>query len=196
MKKNTFLTAIIVGLAVVITLTAFITMGPWIIVYFGLHSLSDPPKPEITYGEFPFRLEYEINGERKVIQDTLICEFDGIGISEGLGKYRKWKEHLASGKDDVVLLEIDNPAPDGYERIVKQDITYPIGSAYYYMGDVEEDEIFSECFPDASYYLEYEDGGSDSGVIRADELLEKYHLKLIKWDYTQPIKNHFPSTKK
>ncbi len=49
-------------------------------------------------GEFPFCLEYEIKGKRSVIQDTLICEYDGIGINEGQGKYREWKEHLASGK--------------------------------------------------------------------------------------------------
>ena len=50
--------------------------------------------PEIRYGEFPFRLEYEINGERFVIEDTVICEFDGIGWNEAQGKFRKWKDYL------------------------------------------------------------------------------------------------------
>ena len=37
-----------------------------------------PPLPEITYGEFPFRLEYELNEKLHVIEDTLIVEFDGF----------------------------------------------------------------------------------------------------------------------
>ncbi len=34
------------------------------------------------------------------------------------------------------------------------------------------------------------------GIIPADELLTKYNIKLISWDYTQPIKNNFSTTKK
>ncbi|MGC3014791.1 hypothetical protein ACPTH2_17305, partial [Enterococcus faecium] len=36
-----------------------------------------PPLPEITYGEFPFSLEYEIDEERILIEDTVIAEFIG-----------------------------------------------------------------------------------------------------------------------
>lgn len=44
---------------------------------------SNPLKPEITYGEFPFHLKYEINGVDAEIQDILICEYDGTSINEG-----------------------------------------------------------------------------------------------------------------
>lgn len=163
-----------------------------VLVAFAAKTLLESPKPEITYGEFPFRLEYEINGERKVIQDTLICEYDGIGWDEGQGTHREWKEHLASGKEDVVLLEITNPGYHGDKRIVKQEIVYPIGSARYYMGDLDEYESYGECFPDACYYEEYEGGGSGGPVILADDLFKKYHIKLISWHCSKPLKNKFP----
>ncbi|WP_231929231.1 hypothetical protein [Brevibacillus sp. SKDU10] len=34
------------------------------------------------------------------------------------------------------------------------------------------------------------------GIIPADELLTKYNIKLISWNYTQSIKNNFPTNKK
>ncbi len=80
---------------------------PWLLLFIGIQLGPNPPRPEITYGEFPFRLEYEINGERKVIQDTLICKFDGFGSDEGRGKYRKWKTRLASGNERLTLLKVD-----------------------------------------------------------------------------------------
>ncbi|CCF12626.1 putative uncharacterized domain protein [Brevibacillus laterosporus GI-9] len=52
-------------------------------------------------GEFPFCLEYEIKRKRSVIQDTLLCEYDGIGQ----GKYREWMGNLASGKQQILLLQ-------------------------------------------------------------------------------------------
>ncbi|MFA8307240.1 YdgA family protein, partial [Paenibacillus alvei] len=69
MKKTQVI--LIISVALVICIVAL----PWILIYVGLQLQPDPPRPEITYGEFPFKLVYEINGERKVIQDTVICEY-------------------------------------------------------------------------------------------------------------------------
>lgn len=196
MRIKTFSVAIIVLIAIV-SIIAYFTVWSWSMISLGISLLPNPPKPEITYGEFPFRLVYEINGERKVIKDTLICEYDGIGMDEGQGKYRKWKEHLASGKERLSLLEVDNPAALRSDRnIVNQEIYYPTGSARYYMGDMKEYETYKQSFPDACYFEKYESGGTSSGIIHADELLKKYNIKLISWDYTQPIKNNFSTTKK
>lgn len=152
---------------------------PWIIIFIGIHSGPNPPRPEITYGEFPFRLEYEINGERKVIQDTLICEFDGFGADEGRGKYREWRERLASGNESVTLLKMDTT----------KEIYFSTGSAGYYMGDPEHRRKDSS-FPNASV-IEKKGGITSDKFLRADELLDKYHIKLISWDDSPPIKNTF-----
>jgi hypothetical protein len=78
---------------------------PWLLIFIGIQSKPNPPRPEITNGEFPFRLMYEVNGYQKVIEDTLIYEFDGYGADEGRGKYRKWKKRLASGNERITLLK-------------------------------------------------------------------------------------------
>lgn len=170
---------------------------PWILLIIGINSQPNPSQPTITYGQFPFRLEYELNGQRKIIQDTLICEFDGYGSDEGQGKHRKWKGYLASGKERLLLLEVDNPVSLGGDgKVVKQEIYYSEGSARFYMGDLKEYEGYRQSFPNASYFEQYEDGRTSFGVIQADELLRKYNIKLISWDYTQPIKNTFITSKK
>lgn len=153
---------------------------PWVLILIGNHSEANPPRPEITYGEFSFRLEYEINGERKVIQDTLICEFDGFGADEGRGKYRKWKKRLASGNERITLLVVNQT----------QEIYYSPGSPNYYMGDLENNEDHQNGFPNA-LIIERAGRLTSNRLVRADELLDKYSIKLISWDSDPPIKNTF-----
>lgn len=56
---------------------------PWGSIFVGIMLLEEPTKPEIVWEEFSFTLVYKINGEKKIIENTLICEFDGIGVDEG-----------------------------------------------------------------------------------------------------------------
>ena len=72
----------------------------------GCFLLLNPPKPGITYGEFPFRLTYELNGEIKVIEDTIIAEFDGFSTPTSAGIYRVWKTRLKSGNERLTLLDL------------------------------------------------------------------------------------------
>lgn len=168
---------------------------PWLLIFIGIHSEPNPPRPEITYGEFPFRVEYEINGQRKVIQDTLICEFDGFGADEGNGKYRKWEERLASGNSfRQSLLEVNG----------KVEISYYPGIAEYFMGDLGDNEEFQQTIADSIVIKRgsrmikkdgrvFENDGMtvSTQFSNADEFLDKYHIKLISWDSTPPIKNNF-----
>lgn len=146
----------------------------------------DPLVPDITYGEFPFRLEYEIDGERVIVEDTVICEYDGVGMNEGVGKYRKWKQYLASNHDEEdVLLKVEGD----------KEIWYSVGGADYYMGDAERYEHLTEDeyhqFPNAYYSEPNSVGGTDSGGVDADELLEKYGVILISWKPSPKITNTF-----
>jgi hypothetical protein len=156
-----------------------------------------PPAPQVTYGEFPFRLEYEIDGKGIVVEDTVICEYDGIGWNEGVGKHRKWKSSLSDGKEYIVLVEGKNAVPvrewKSDEIAVYQEIFFNPGVAGYYMGDTEQAKIYSTTFPDASYFEKYEDGSSMSGIISAKELLDRFKIKLLSWDHSQPIENSFIS---
>ena len=87
-------TVLLLTTVLIVLMIACVLVLPWMLLYLGIAFSPDPPRPEITRGEFPFRLEYEIDGKRVVIEDTLICEFDGFGMNEGAGKYRKWKGRL------------------------------------------------------------------------------------------------------
>ncbi|MEC0180523.1 hypothetical protein P4H61_03305 [Paenibacillus peoriae] len=184
MKMKKTLLLISIPLLLVFAIIVYIAL-PWLLILIGIQLEPNPPRPEITYGKFPFRLEYEINGQRKVIKDTLICEYDGIGSDEGRGKYRKWKERLASGNERITLLKVDDT----------KEIYYSPGNANYYMGDLDDPGEYEHYFPDA-LFIERDSIGANTGIILADELLDKYHIKLISWDYTPPIKNNFPATKK
>jgi hypothetical protein len=176
----------------VIALVALVSFFviPWILIFAGIYISPSPPSPDITYAEFPFRLEYEINGQRKVVQDVLICEFVGIGMNEGTGKYREWKKRLASGSNKIQLLvNYDKP---GYVfnnmETITQIIFYDPGPAWYYMGDGDG---YNHAFPDASFSEEYKDGGGAEGFIRADELEKLYNIKLISWEISEPITNYY-----
>ena len=193
MKEKGCLKLLIVPLVIPVVLIVFFFILPWFCMYLDLLTLPNPPKPEITYGEFPFRLEYEINGERVVIYDTLICEYDGVGANIGYGKYRKWKSRLASGAQDIILLEVENPV-NRWSRdsnILTQTIYYAPGSAAYYMGDISENLTYQHSFPNASFFEQYDNGGTISGVVRADELYETFNIKLISWEPSEPITNSF-----
>lgn len=168
----------------IISLPFIVLVLPWALIFLDILLSPAPPKPEITYGEFPFRLEYELNGERKVVEDTLICEFDGFGMDEGRGKFRRWKERFASGNEEVLLLKVD----------VSKKIYYQVGGAYYYMGDMPEATGFKHEFPNASIEQRRDNLTSDSTIF-AEDLFSEFGIKLISWDYTQPIINTFEAKK-
>lgn len=194
MKVKKTLLLLSIPLLLALAIIVFIAL-PWLLIFIGTQLEPNPPRPEITYGKFPFRLEYEINGQRKVIQDTLICEYDGIGSNEGQGKYRKWKDILAGGDRELPLLEVNG----------RTEISYYPGIAEYYMGDLDRTEEYQQTVSDS---IIIEQGGiiikKDGRVFENDgktintqfsnsnELLDKYHIKLISCDSTPPIKNDFP----
>ncbi len=140
---------------------------------FAMHGLSHTPRPAITYGEFPFRLEYEINGEIVVVEDTVICEFDGFEVN-AQGKYRKWKQCLASGESNVVLLVID----------ATKRICYPVRDAAYYMGDRKG----SFVEPPIAYVS---DGMKEHAIYPHEELFITFGIRLISWEFSPPIVNTF-----
>ena len=138
----------------------------------------DPPLPEIRYGEFPFRLVYEINGEQIVIEDTIICEFDGIGRGGG-SKWRRWTSRLASGDEEIILLRINSG----------KFIYYLPGSPEYYMGDLPDYATHRDLFPDA--FISDTNRVSSSRWINADELYSEYGIRLISWEPSPAIVNSF-----
>ena len=178
MNKNIIL-GILVVLILIGVMGIIFLMSPWLTINLGGIFQQNPSKPEKTYGEFPFRLEYEIDEKIIIVEDKLICKYDGIGFNEGQGKTRKWKSYLESGNEKILLLKIDET----------QEIYFDPGSAWYYMGDGDESGFY-HTFPNA-WETKKINNITSKRIISADELWVEHKIRLIDWQYTQPIQNSF-----
>ena len=160
----------------------------------------NPPKPEITYQEFPFNLVYEIDGEIFEINDAYVCEFDGFRYSAGSGdKSRVWKVSLKSGNERTTLLKTE-----------EFEIFYSKINAYIYMDEPDyivkslgitlenshprlrfandfEKRRMSVMDDQAKgiWHIEYPKSLTD------EEAWEEYKLRIISWECPPPIENKF-----
>ena len=150
---------------------------------FPLYALFSPSiqTPEITSGEFPFRIEYELNGEFHFIEDTVIAEFDGFQFSAGsMERERRWRSRLASGRESVLF--------EG-----GSGIRFFPGPAGYYMGEFKGINILFR--PHVVFIKPNGDpitGVSNRLVLEeAQEVLKKHGITLISWEVSEPIINNF-----
>ena len=157
----------------------------------GLTFLASVPKPEIRYGEFAFQLEYEIDGVVKVVEDTIICEFDGFETRGESGKYRKWKSYLKSGDERITILDFRELRETNEFGQTILELFFSYGNAEYYMGD----KYGSDPGRGIGKYIEYMYRGADGSIggsaYPADEAWEKFKIKLISWECDPPIENKF-----
>ena len=166
-----------------------------IVTLIVMFSIPAPDKPVIRYGEFPFRLVYEIDGERHVIEDTIICQYDGFAL-DGSGKYRKWKTRLASGEgtNDYITL-LNNEV--GHAVMSAGRARVYMGCMIHEMDNWERRELrkelreagISDVNSEISVFEVDEYGRRRR--LREEELLEKYNIKIIEWTHSPPIKNTF-----
>lgn len=171
----------IISLAAAILLISILVFAyfswPWIMIFAGIWLSPDPLEPQIQYGEFPFEIVYQLDGELYTVSDVFVCEYDGIGVDEGVGKHIQWKGYLKSnGNEEIVLLRKDSV------RIVCS-----IGSPEYYMGDGDQSEQGIQ--PDLLLIEDYE--SLTTVHVLTDAEGEKYKIKLISWQLTKPIINTF-----
>ena len=180
--------------AVVVFVIMVVLFWP-VIVLFLLsfpHNPTLPPIPEIQYGEFPFRLEYKIDGDLMVVEDTLVGKYFGV-VSSATETRNQWDGYFVDGTGEIVLLETDE---------VK--IVYPIDSVATLMGDpggqrkkiyiLERQQIETPYFPN-KIAKEWDPTSGwiwrNQGVIPDDELLEEYNIEIISWEIAPPIENTF-----
>lgn len=199
------ITIVITALLLVCVTGFLIISSPWIIIAVGLWLSPAPPKPEITYGEFDFKLVYEIDGEIQTIEDTIICELDGFNIDEGRGKTRRWKEEFENKQNNELYAwrveQIDNldfneyksgRKPD-YNQIVLKNIDnykvlLSVADAEYFL-DEPENKRTSPIEPSIQVY--------DKNICyykdpeQSEEFLEPHNFKVNSWECDEPIVNTF-----
>jgi len=184
MKK--ILQAVLIVIAAILASTLlllFIVSGAFSIL------MPNPPRPEITYGEFPIRVIFELDGEIQTIDDTVIAEFVGFQSLGTAGRYRVWTSRLKSGNERLVLLRVENQE---YSFV----ITTRYGLPEYYMGDfyLQSREQREMAMNNRRYlgYIRWEDGEMTANhSIRADEAWERYNLRIIEVQHSPPIENRF-----
>lgn len=186
MKKN-WIAAIIVAIVVIL---------PYVFIT-GRH-LPNPPRPRITSAEFPFRIEIEHNGERLVFEDTLICEFAGIGTwgvipGERL-RVRRWTSRFESGRPyittwpsipmlstDYVIIWFHTGEPTFYMDLPWRGLSRPS----IRVTDLEKEargERLSTSFFNPLSYGEQE---------KLAETLAGFGIELISIELTPPIENTY-----
>lgn len=200
---------IIIVLLAIVTLLVFffVFIYPWVALWFGLAILPNPPKPEISYGEFPFQLTYELDGEIRTIKDVAICEFDGYGQRSEAGQSRKWKIHLKSemgesisdnerGKEtDFIWITLLNLRNNGiYDDFGHEvlELYFFGGNGHYYMDDgLAGHDRKAQDFTWVDYMYKTVDGTIGHSAFKAEEAYEKFNIRLISWEPSLPIKNNF-----
>lgn len=160
---------VILIILIILLIPVTIISLPWLLI-FGLSILEpSPPAPEIKYGEFPFVLEYIIDGDFVVVQDVVICEYNGISWNEGAGKHRVWKKRLKNREEENVLI-----VEDGDIKIYCN-----VGDAEYYMNDQKYSEV-SSLTP--TFYPNI--GGL---FFSQEDIMDKYKIELVSWKFSEPI---------
>ena len=184
---------IIIGIGILIGVLCFIFV--FFSAFGGLNFLIPVPRPTVTYGEFPFRLEYEVNGNTKVIEDIIICEFDGFEVWGESGKYRKWKTYLKSGTDKscsgrITLLNMRNlNEKDDFGNTILE-FFFSYGNAEYLMGE-EWHKSKAEIHSYIEFLYQNEDGMVCGSSYNADIAYERFKIRLISWECAPPIENKF-----
>ena len=189
MKKTLVGCGIVLGVVVLVVVLLLVAL------FFILIGEEQKP-PQITTGEFPFVVEYEMNGETFIIEDTVVCEFDGYDLSAlTFNKPRSWNAYLKSGEEGKrVFIELEpnteSVLVDGRINIESR-VILQYGTAYYYMGDPCVDGgkpiiTYVEYFQTApkTYEYTYEE--------LSKEQLEKYFgIRITRFEFSEPIKNEF-----
>lgn len=165
MKKNVIITMIL--LLITTTMT-------------GSHLISctgkKPPDPKITYMEFPFMLSYKLNGEIITIEDSYVCEYQGVKYNKGYGYHRTWTGYIKSSNDDLLLITEDN----------ERKIYCLVGDPQYYMN---EDLYELTDFTTSPHLIAREKDGTTPTrpKLSTEEICDYYNIELLDWDFSPPL---------
>lgn len=134
-----------------------------------------PSKPKIKHAEFPFELVYEYNGEEFIINESIVCDYEGISFALEGGNYRDWDCHITNNAryGQYYLDEINYPSL--YVQV-------PL-NAEYYMGAPGTDEEF------ATPYIFFIDESTGTTYYEQD-LMDVVGARIISWSVSEPLKDN------
>ncbi|MCL1982714.1 MAG: hypothetical protein FWG53_06495 [Clostridiales bacterium] len=162
--------------------------------------LPNPPLPEIKYAEFPFRIEIEYNDERLVFEDTIICEYAGVGIYGYYeGKSRRWISRFASGREydatwptiemldtDSVLMKFHSGEPAFYMDRPYYELEHGIPYSPSRPSIFVDDKALRAR---GEFSFSFYDLPSQEERLRTT--LENFGIEIISIELTPPIENTY-----
>ena len=138
-------------------------------------------RPEIKEGRFNITVTYEQDGEVKTASAVYVCEYDGILWYNINGEpCVKWNESFEGDITDGYVIPICN-TDDGGEILISFLLR-----PEYFMGDPE----YADHIPTVKAELLYEDDQIDD-----PEIIAEYGVRLIGYEYDEPIENSFKALK-
>ena len=150
-----------------------------------------PITAEIEQGEFPFTLTYEISGQEKQIEDTIICDYVDFHQGGMANSYIEWNMKLDSGNRYIMLADTRNDKIKGENGEDILGIVFLYGNANYYMGDKGNWQEAPQGMDEV--YCLYSSEKEPEGIYRISpqEALDKYNIRLVNWECAPPIDNSF-----
>ena len=184
------LIGIVIGIAIIIMLGRLFSVMDLFSLLFGGQKY-----PEIAKAEFPFVVEYVMDGETYIIDDIVVCEFDGF---DGMfPNQRCWSSYLKSGNEiKCELIREENVKsvlkPSRVNELSRLVLDY--GSAEYYMGDPQGRSMI-----DKKATFEYRENWKvsekvtdvENTKLNAKQLKKYFNIEIIRFEFSQPIKNKF-----
>lgn len=165
-----------IKLAIIILATIFFVVIGLPVCCSYLNALNTP-QPEIKYGEFPVKIVCEIKGSEVAFTDIFVCEYDGADWNINQGHIRKWKGYLKSNnEEDLVLIK------DGDKKVI-----CTVGSPKYYMGDGDP---YIEWDGPRLLLADYSSQPTSYSIL-SEEMEEYYQIKLVSYEFSEPIVNTF-----
>lgn len=153
-----------------------------------LTSCEVEPAPKVKSARFNFSVTYEEWGETKTISGVFVCRYAGRSFTiEGADFTRDWEGHIEGIEhaeeiynSAVLICKTD----DGGEIFLDFDL-----SAAHMMGEPH----LADAVIEPSFFHEYsnEDHTSAMSGADVDEIEELYGLKIIDYEYDEPIENSF-----
>ena len=184
------LIGIVIGIAIIILAGRLFSMIDLFDLLFGGQKY-----PEIAKAEFPFVVEYVMDGETYIIEDIVVCEFDGF---DGMfPNQRCWSSYLKSGNEaKCELIREENTKsvlkPSRINELSRLVLDY--GSAEYYMDDPQGRSMIDK---DATF--EYRENWKVSEKVtdvehtklNAKQLKKYFNIEIVRFEFSKPIKNEF-----
>ena len=169
MKKKILMVALLI-VAVAFAFLQYISGG-----ILGEAIFNRPGKPKIKHGEFPFQLVYEYDGQQYTVNESVVCDYEGISFSLEGGNSRDWNCYITNNESYGRYYLDEAKHPSLYIQV-------PL-NAEYYMGAPDASLEF------ATPYIFFIDDSTGTTYYEQD-LTDAVGAKIISWEISSPLEGN------